>query len=178
MLLISVPKAYSDDEIAKAIHTQNDSIHSAFPSFQTFQTHLKFVFHSKKRPEADDRNIVIEVSPVLRKLIKSLNRLRIKWFMIETRDHILVTRCFKCCGLGHRSDTCPHKMACSHCSKEHTFKNCPLRSDKTKLCCINCSNEKARTKNKAMDTNHSALSNDCPNVIHYKDTEFKRTDYG
>ena len=125
-----------------------------------------------------NRNIVVEVTPDLRKLILSHNRLRIKWFVIEARDHILVTRCFKCCGLGHRANTCPHNLTCSHCAKEHKFKDCKVKTDTTKIICTNCSAESKRTKNKHIDTKHSALSNDCPQLIRYKTAEFDRTDFG
>ena len=183
MRLLDVPEMMTDNEVAQALYTQNSELTKQYTDLQSFKSEIKFIFHTK--PFKGYKNIVIQVSPKLRRAIKSIDRLKLVWHLINAEDYILVTRCFQCLGLGHLSHTkqsdgstknCSHKTVCSHCSGEHKFADCPLKTDSTKKQCVNCIKDK--TRNPTIKTDHSAMSNECPHLLRYKQNEFNRTNYG
>lgn len=190
-----VPKDLSDEAFAEALYQHNPEISDSISDETRFKSQLRFLWHSdfgKSTPTKDarkERNIVVEVPPLLRKILIKLQRVKVQWQMISVDDHLLVTRCFNCCGLGHRSSgktrdgktiKCPHNsLVCSHCAGNHTFKNCPTKDDTTSTPkCHNCTSENARLKNNRLKTDHNAFSQNCPSLTRYLQAEYDKTDYG
>jgi protein required for attachment to host cells len=146
-----VPTAYTDDKILEAIHQQNETIASHYPEHNSFKAGIKIVLHQKTNRQ-DHQNLVIEATPKLRRLLLLISKVRICWSVVEVRDFILVTRCFKCCDFGHTANNCRSAhQHCSHCTGDHKLKDCPQKSDTSKQRCNNCSAENERNKNSAQD---------------------------
>lgn len=107
-------------------------------------------------------NIVIEVPPLLRKLLLSRGYVFIGWKKCQISDHLRTVRCYKCCSFGHVEKDCKSKLICPICSGEHTLKNCQSEIKK----CINCVNYNIRFK-RTHDVNHSAKDSCCPVYQNY-----------
>lgn len=108
-------------------------------------------------------NIVIEVSPILRKFLLQKEYVFVGWKKSEIVDHLKVIRCFKCCGFGHFSKNCEHRDAvCSKCANNHKFKDCD--SDKSQ--CMNCITQNRLFK-KNLPTNHMSNDSACPTFQAY-----------
>ena len=187
VILYSIPKTISDEDLSQQIYDQNLSIQDLYSDFPSFKAAHRFLWHSKAKDTNNERNIVIEAKPLLRRLLIKIQRIKLGFQMIRVEDHILITRCFNCCGLGHRSSgklpngqpiKCPHTtLVCSHCTGPHRFKDCPTKADKSKAVCHNCHSENARNKNTRLKTNHNAFAHECPILRRYLESEFNRTDY-
>lgn len=48
-------------------------------------------------------------------------------------EHLNITRCYNCCGIGHLKKDCRSRITCGRCSSEHSFKDCKSSEYK----CIN-----------------------------------------
>lgn len=187
VILYSVPKNISDENISQQIYDQNLSIQDLYTDFQSFKAAHRFLWHSNAKETDTQRNIVIEAKPLLRRLLIKIQRVKLGFQMIRVEDHILITRCFNCCGLGHRSSgklpngqpiKCPHTtLVCSHCTGPHRFKVCPTKDNKSEAVCHNCHSENVRNKNTRLKTNHNAFAHECPILRRYLESEFNRTDY-
>lgn len=101
-------------------------------------------------------NIVIEISPQLRRLLLSRGYVFVGWKKCVVVDHLRVIRCFKCSNLGHIEKDCKSNIICPNCSGDHVLESC--QSDEKK--CVNCINFNKRFKhNLAVD--HSAKDTCC-----------------
>lgn len=178
-LLISdiSPIFVNDSDLIKAMHSQNNHINTKM-SFADFTAQLKVVFHP--RPDRfGNKSVVVEVSPALRTTMLSAP-LYTKWQVLQVADYILVTRCFRCQGLGHKTTQCKQQHStCSHCACEgHGFNECPSKNEATTAKCTNCIRHNSSPGARQVETNHSALSSNCPELRRYKETIFNSTNYG
>ena len=165
----------SDSDIIKALWRQNASISSEFGTLESFSAGLKPIFHQKAGPGL--QHIVFEASSQIRAALLKLPDLKVGLRVVSAENYILVTRCYKCCGYGHRANTCTHQQACSHCAESHSFKYCPyVRTVPRDPICVNCAFENRRLGGR-IPTNHSAFSSDCPAHKRHVNAEIARTDW-
>lgn len=108
-------------------------------------------------------NIVIEVSPILRKVLLQKGSVFVGWKKSVISDYIRVVRCYKCCGFGHYSKDCKElNSSCSKCSGTHCFKDCKSESNQ----CVNCTKQnKFYKKNFPID--HASGDPACPSLLAY-----------
>ena len=183
MRLLFVPNSLTDKDISDTILAQNCEISAAFSDRQSFDQKINYVLHNKAG--SDTQHIVIRVTPKLRSVLKSMRAVRLGWHTIRVEDFVLITRCFKCNGFGHRTTgkrpdgstvQCPNKTACSHCAEEHSYKDCPKRNNPAVRKCVNCVADNLRSGGN-IRTDHSALSNTCPHHQRQIQSILSRTDY-
>jgi hypothetical protein len=166
-----------DLELLKAIHKQNEPVETAYPDFEAFEADIRIVLH-QNTTRKESQHLIIETSPKLRKVLSGCAKLKIIWSICEVQDFILVTRCFKCHGFGHLAKNCEvNDETCGHCAGAHKSNICPQKADKSKHLCVNCSHEKARSKNSNINANHTAYDDSCPMLQRHKAEIFSRTDY-
>nr|CAI5827881.1 unnamed protein product [Callosobruchus analis] len=96
-------------------------------------SHIKYV---TKLKHFESTNLVIEVSPDLRKLILNKGYLYVAWKRCEVSDHIHILRCSKCCAYGYTVKNCSLDVVCGKCAQHHKFAFCKSTSEE----CVNCIN--------------------------------------
>nr|CAI5833070.1 unnamed protein product [Callosobruchus analis] len=159
---ISEPKRFKRRLLIKNVKLNNlNTPEQVIESIATLNkidetSHIKYV---TKLKHFESTNLLIEVSPDLRKLILNKGYLYVGWKRCEVSDHIHILRCSKCCAYGH---TAKNKLAvCKSISEE----------------CVNCINfNKSGKRNVA--TNHASNSKECTVFKNYIETLNSRIDYG
>eukprot|EP00116_Pleurobrachia_bachei_P011148 sb/3471410/ len=72
-------------------------------------------------------------------------------------DRVRVIQCYNCQDFHHTQDVCNRRAVCTHCSQEHSSKDCLAKSNESFIPkCNNCSVAKKS------DVAHAANSRDCP----------------
>jgi hypothetical protein len=87
------------------------------------------------RGKRNTKNLVIEVGPQTRQKIFN-TKLKIRWHICNTKDHVVVSRCFKRSRYNHRASGCRGEETCPLCVGGHTIKACLASPNDYK--CINC----------------------------------------
>lgn len=129
---------------------------------------VKIVYMS--RGNGDTRACVIEVSADIRTLLRSKQKIYLRYTSCRFDDHVRVLQCYKCLGFGHAAKDCTRTAHCAYCAGEHESKTCKSRSDD--LTCYNCKSDNA-------DHNHSALDGkNCPILSRRIADKVRNTDYG
>nr|CAH7755532.1 unnamed protein product [Callosobruchus chinensis] len=136
----------------------------------TQKSEIKFVTKLKYKSNTD---IVIEVSPQLRKTMLQMESLFIGWKRSPVFDHLRIVKCLKCCSFGHLENECKSDLTCPRCTRKHKLKECKSEA----LQCINCLNHN-QTHKKSLPTDHSANFPRCPVYEGYVDNLQQRIDYG
>jgi hypothetical protein len=80
------------------------------------------------------------------------------WHSSRVVEGIRVKMCFKCLRYGHQKKDCDQVLSCAKCGANHLANNC--NADEIK--CVNCERANVFLKRNKHDSNHSALSKDCP----------------
>ncbi|KAG8240039.1 hypothetical protein J437_LFUL019607, partial [Ladona fulva] len=90
------------------------------------------------------------------------------WMSHFVKDHLEVTRCYKCQGLGHTAQYCrEQKDICGHCAESgHRIEDCP-RKNKREVC-ANCHRF-------GKEDDHSTTDRDCPAYKYAVEREILRT---
>ena len=171
------PVAYKDDvQLKNDIYGRNEHINSKF-SREDFQSAFRILYHPKN-DRYGNKSVVIDVPPQLRTCILS-EPLYLAWQIAEVSDYLYVVRCYKCQRYGHSSRNCNHNEYCSSCGEnDHNYKTCPVKNEPNKHCCINCWRYNQTNPTKLRQTNHTAVSSDCPELRHAKELAFNSTNYG
>lgn len=115
---------------------------------------------------------VLEVQPEVRHMLLNKGRIYIEWNSCRVRDHIRVSRCFKCQKLGHIAKDCRSAEQCSHCAGSHLRKDCDKVEEEP--CCANCK----RFGFKGDAIKHDASSAKCPTYLRRLEDAIRNTDYG
>ena len=190
VLLSGVPKSMNDDDLLNLIHTRNPELLPVAGDFMALKQAVSIKLHLKN-DSSQTMGVVLEAPPKLAAALVTLSNIRLEYLTVQCRYYVLVTRCYQCCGLGHRQkmrgsggapQLCTKPLACSQCSEAHKFKDCPYRpgrplADATKTCCPVCTAENTRTGTSALNTAHNAFDDKCPTLVSYKKSEHDRTDY-
>ncbi|CAH1977762.1 unnamed protein product [Acanthoscelides obtectus] len=111
------------------------------------------------------RQIVLEVSPDLRKKLLARGYVWVGWRKCPIVDHLRITQCFRCCKFGHIAKQCKSSTsACIKCSKDHMANQCEVASDQVK--CINCVSYGSKSKSH-VQVNHAANDSHFPAYINF-----------
>lgn len=166
IIIYDVPRELGVDSLAEAIHSQNaDSMDR-----QTFSKEFKLIFKTGNKKK-EVVNWVAEVSPCLRKLLISKNRVFVDWRSCNIQDFINLTRCYKCQSFGHIAKYCKATYdTCGHCGEDgHNFGGCP-KKDKPEVC-VHCK------RIKKPDT-HSSRARSCPVYTMALEQYLNKINYG
>jgi len=161
-------------KLKDAIISQNITIDD-FVSNNDSVFECKYFIRSKNQ---NFQHLIIEISPELRKIFLSLEKVNIFWSRHYVKDFISITRCFKCLGFSHSRDKCDSQIFCSECGKEgHDYKSC--KSDSGHKTCINCVryNQKLNTNQTPVDTKHDAFYGSCPTLNRMKNLIMSKINY-
>ncbi|XP_067132470.1 uncharacterized protein [Centruroides vittatus] len=176
IILLDVPNAVSDKDIIHVMTEQNKIWNNA--KIEEVQNTSRVSTTSEKGNNRENcRHVVLSVSPKTRNTLISIRHIFIAWANIYVDDFIPVTRCFKCTGFGHLARDCSDEQRCSHCARQHRYKDCEL-THKTPVC-INCKKfNHEQPEHKKRHIHHNALSNTCPSLLKLKEQSINTTDYG
>lgn len=111
-----------------------------------------------KQQRSTHVNIIIEVTPAIRRTILAQGRLYVGWESCAVTDNFAIVRCFHCSRYDHVSKDCKEEVTCPTCAGAHDDCN----SDSAK--CVNCIIHNERSKYK-VPINHSVKD---PNCFVYK----------
>nr|CAH7756124.1 unnamed protein product [Callosobruchus chinensis] len=172
---ISEPKKFKPRLLVKNVKLNNQSPEQVVEGIITLNkfdetSYLKCV---TKLKHFQSTNLIIEVSPDLRKIILKRGYIHVGWKKCEVSDHIHILRCSKCCGYGHTVKDCNLELVCGKCAQHHKLADCQSTSEE----CVNCINfNKSSKRNVA--TNHACNSKECTVFNNYIDNLNSRIDYG
>ena len=156
------------DEIINELVVKNKSLKKFFddnPS-KDIADHIcvKFAFKARNSTgqviDNNRQNIILEVSPEVRRLIKQ--SVFVGYESCRVSEHIQVTRCYKCCAFQHIASNCTagHQV-CGHCGGNHAVNRGDVCIEPKK--CVNCDNHNKRVANesKKFSTDHSVYDKCC-----------------
>ncbi|XP_076549241.1 uncharacterized protein LOC143306887 [Osmia lignaria lignaria] len=123
------------------------------------------------RGEKKQKNLIIEVSPEIRKKLLSHGRVYLGYDSCRIEDYISVLQCYKCLKFNHTAKNCTtDSPTCGHCADKHDTRKC---ENKTKPKCVNCD------KLGYDDVIHSALDfRKCPVILKRMEELTRSIDYG
>ncbi|CAG5039732.1 unnamed protein product [Parnassius apollo] len=123
-------------ELKEIIVNQNPNIKSLIKS----PDDITYRFTRKNKNE-NLYNAVFMVTPTIWRSIVELQRINVDHQRVHTEDYPAYLQCYKCMQFGHTKKHCTENTTiCSHCSSsEHSYKDCPVKKDSTKVDCYNCS---------------------------------------
>ncbi|CAG4996169.1 unnamed protein product [Parnassius apollo] len=123
-------------ELKEIIVNQNPNIKSLIKS----PDGITYRFTRKNKNE-NLYNAVFMVTPTIWRSIVELQRINVDHQRVHTEDYPAYLQCYKCMQFGHTKKHCTENTTiCSHCSSsEHSYKDCPVKKDSTKVDCYNCS---------------------------------------
>ena len=122
---------------------------------------------------------IIKVSPEIRNVINTRNRLFIDMESVRTRDHFQPLQCYACQKHGHKqgSPECSKKdndtSTCLYCAGNHQSKSCEHKKDFDKHRCVNCLHSNVQSYRE--NCNHTSTSLACPFVIKEVNSLIMRT---
>lgn len=168
VFLYDVPSEFSASDLPEVVFVQNfeDS-----PITQAeFTAGFRPVFKTGRR-ESDTGHWVVECSPKIRQALLDRQHICTGYSASRVRDHIDISRCFKCQRHGHVTKTCRQTQdTCGHCAQVgHDRKVCP--SLNSPAVCANC-------KRQGYASNHPVNSGSCSSFLHTIKQSAARTDYG
>lgn len=156
VILYGVLKINTDDDIIKAIRTQNKYILSDITNENDRMT----VKYKKKTRNPHTNHVVLQVSPPIWNRLIQARFLHIDLQKVRVADQSPLNQCSRCLGYGHGKSFCPEPTdlpaVCSHCGGSHTKMACDKWKDGTMPSCVNC------TKAQLEKSDHNAFDVDCP----------------
>ncbi|KAG7196583.1 hypothetical protein KM043_014480, partial [Ampulex compressa] len=166
LIVYDVPSDLKESEVTRSIAAQNSLNLQEDEAVQ----HMRALFKTGERGK-DTVNWVLEVAPEIRRKILAKERVNIGWMSCKVRDHLQVSRCFKCQSYGHIAKHCKAaEEICKQCSKSgHRGSDCP-EADK-KAVCINC-------KKSHREFHHKAGSKKCPSHVAALERKAANIHYG
>lgn len=166
LIIYDVPRDLSEDSLVEAMHMQN----ADFMNKLQFNKEFKLVFKTGNKKK-DVVNWVAEVSPSLRKLLVSKNRVFVGWRSCNIQDFINLTRCYRCQSFGHIAKYCKASSdTCGHCGEDgHNFENCPNKNKRET--CVHCKRIKKSDE-------HSSRAKNCPVYMMALEQYINKINYG
>lgn len=133
----------------------------------------------KKQSRQYSQNIIIEVSPLVRKAIMLKSFLYFGWQKCKVDDHLIVRRCFLCQRYGHIKKECKFTATCPKCGENHEEKDCNCENKKCSNCFShNIRNTKNRIANKFSVDHYAYDKKLCSCYIHQLNVLKNKIDYG
>ncbi|KAG8212655.1 hypothetical protein J437_LFUL019384 [Ladona fulva] len=165
VIVFSIDRTMDKEEFRKNVYKQNFKDHNI--TEEDFKKGFRYAF-TKGRRDTNYCNLVFQVTPEVRDILITKEKLYAGWMSHYIKDYLGVTRCYKCQGYGHSAQFCREKMdICRHCSKPgHTVANCPNKEKKET--CANCHRF-------GHDADHPTNSRDCPAYRFALEKEILRT---
>jgi hypothetical protein len=172
LIIYNIPVEINEQNVVQTIIEQNQILHSETNCKEHIT--IKYMFINKK---TNTRNIIIEVSPTIRRLIKQQNHLKMVWSICRVDDYVSILKCFKCCKFGHKSADCRGNQVCPICSGNHEIKDCSVSINQHN--CANCSNHNLYIKEggRKYNTKHTTMSRDCESFKTYKKMKESQINY-
>ncbi|CAG9769710.1 unnamed protein product [Ceutorhynchus assimilis] len=119
------------------------------------------------------KTIFAETSPELFRRLIQMKKIYVGWQRLPIYEDLTLMKCFKCQEYNHKRDQCSYQVVCSHCGKNHEYKDC----DQQTKCCGNC----VKANNRfglSYDISHTSYDIECPTMIFYKQKLKAKIDYG
>lgn len=169
VVLKNVWEGSTDDEIQKALRTQNPNI---FSGLNEQDSTIKTIFRKKTRNPTVN-HIVARVEPLLWQRMTGHGHLYLGMQRIQVADHSPLIQCSMCLGYGHSKRLCKEELPrCSHCGGDHVRAECEKWLAGTVPSCCNCS--RARLE----DRRHNAFNDKCPIRQRWDALARSTTEYG
>jgi hypothetical protein len=151
-IVIYIPEEVNVENAEEIMKTQNPEL-----MINAEEVVPKFTYRGKRNV----KNMVIEVGPQTRQKILS-TKLKIDWHISNTRDCIVVSRCYKCSRFNHKSSECRGEETCPLYMGGHNIKACtaPTRDYK----CVNCVNFNKYSESAKVRENHSSMEKNGPSL--------------
>ena len=167
-----VPREFEEEHLLASILTQNE-VGRKYKTTAELTKDIKAVGFIRNKWKPETKIIIAEVSPELRKDI--INKpLHVEWCEARVEDYLTVTQCFRCHGIGHRSNQCPEeKQLCSRCGGQHSRGEC--RSERPS--CVLCTRAAPAGANQE-GKDHEANPGTCPIIQRAIANLRSRIDYG
>ncbi|KAI5639063.1 hypothetical protein NE865_08405 [Phthorimaea operculella] len=174
-VLKGIPTEIPPEELTELISRQNETIKNVITS----QEDLVFKFKRNNRKE-DLYNAVFMTTPTIYRAAVTAGRVNVDHQRIYVEEYTPLLQCYKCLQFGHTRLRCTNEdTICSHCAAmTHNFKDCPVKSDNSKINCYNCDKHLKRHNSSLAVPNHTATSKNCPRVIQMTENLRTRIDYG
>ncbi|XP_030751008.1 uncharacterized protein LOC115878599 [Sitophilus oryzae] len=175
---INVPKMFKPRLIVKDVrvcdYTNNEEVIKNIVALngigESAMSEIKIITHLKYFNKI---NLIIEVSPMIRKMMLEKQFIFIGWKKSYVSDYLRIIQCYKCYGYGHVEKECRGTLTCSKCTEGHKFNACKSINDVF----INCVNHNKKLR-KTVPVDHSVKSKDCPIYLNYLSVLKQRIDYG
>lgn len=168
VMVFDVDKELEADDIVKSLSTRNPDLVTGLRDEEIKEN---FIPRVRLKGSPYTSNWIVEVVPEMYKRLMKSGRMYIGLRSCRIREHLGVTRCFKCQNLGHISKICRRDVACSKCGREgHHAVGCKDTADIKR--CVNCYRAGYR------DIEHSVNWSGCPCLLVYQKRLESRTNYG
>lgn len=125
-------------------------------------------------------SIVCRVSPRIRaEIMFNGNKIKVENRLCPMKDRFHVLQCGNCLGFGHKTKACrKDTVTCTHCAREHKWKDCPYKEQKDKQCCANCQAEnEAEGASHECSIKHNVRSQHCPIYQRHLQKQIERTSW-
>ncbi|XP_046673231.1 uncharacterized protein LOC124362614 [Homalodisca vitripennis] len=158
VMVYDINPALSNEAVKAEIYKRN--MHRSEIEEEDFNTEFtvkhKYQEKTERRNEVKRNHMVAEYSVRVRNWLRRKGRVYIEWESCRIKDYVDLARCYKCQRFVHVAKFCTNdKPSCSHCAKEHVFKDCK-NTKKEEARCANCSREDR------LDARHPASWRGCP----------------
>ena len=165
--LLSVTEEHSPQDITRMIKQQNQVIGSLIDT----GSHMSVVYTKKPTEGQKFHQVVLRVSPEIRRAIKSNNmKIHMSDRVHKVVDRFHIKRCNTCHQFGHYSDKCDNPRVCGYCGENsHDSKDCPIKDGgHAHFKCNNCE------KQSLNPVGHSTFWSKCPAYLDQQN-KYKRT---
>nr|CAH7738734.1 unnamed protein product [Callosobruchus chinensis] len=167
------PRMMLSDVRLEGLNSPNEVVENIITLNQLEDEHKAEIRYITKIKRSNATDIIIEVSPQLRKCFLHRRFLFIGWQASNVSDYLRVKNCYKCYGYGHFSVDCKSEPHCSKCAGSHRPKECKAET----VQCINCLNYNEQHK-RNIPTDHEATFSECPVYENYVGNLKHNINYG
>nr|CAI5867510.1 unnamed protein product [Callosobruchus analis] len=108
----------------EGLNSPNEIVESIISLNELEEEHKADIRYITKLKRSNTTDIVLEVSPQLRKHFLRRRFLFIGWKASNVSDYVHIKNCYKCCGYGHFSKDCKSELHCPKCAGLHKLKDC------------------------------------------------------
>ena len=128
-----VPREFEEEQLLSCILTQNEA-GKRYKTVDELAKDIRAVGFIKNKWKPETKMIIAEVSPELRREI--INKpMHVAWCEARVEDYLVITQCFRCHDIGHRSGQCNEKgQVCSRCGGQNLRGECHSERPSCVLC--------------------------------------------